>query len=133
MSFFGEVKKFRIESIDLIRDIKRAAVFQLFSAIVMETPVREGVLRGSWWPTVDIAHTEDINRADTSGSLTVEQIRRAVAAVEMGERVYLTNRQPYAARIEFEGWSGLAPQGMVRVNAARWNLIVRNTARELSR
>lgn len=134
MSFADQVYKFRKDSLDYVRDVKRAAAYELFAAVVMETPVREGILRGSWHPSINVPQIEAAGSIspDKSGNYTLEQIRQAVRGLELEEAIYLVNNQPYAARIEYDGWSGKAPQGMVRVNAARWVEIVGRVARELA-
>jgi hypothetical protein len=45
--------------------------------------------------------------------------------------IFLSNSLPYAARIEFDGWSHTkAPQGMVRRNVARFNQLLRENEKK---
>lgn len=134
MSFAGQVSAFKRDSLEYFRNVKRGACFDLFAAIVQETPVDQGVLKGSWWPSISIPETRSLSDAepDASGQYTIEQIEQLCGRIELEEVVFMVNRQPYAARIEYDGHSGKAPDGMVRVNAARWTAIVTNVARSLA-
>ena len=42
---------------------------------------------------------------------------------------YLTNNSPYAERIEYEGHSTQAPDGMVRINAIKFQQTLNEVAR----
>jgi hypothetical protein len=47
----------------------------------------------------------------------------------MVDVVYMTNSLPYAEKIEYEGYSRQAPQGMLRANVAKWQRIVKAKAK----
>ena len=82
-----------------------------------------GRLKNNWFPSVDAASTETTEQtADTSRA----RLETAVSQEYKLDKVfYFTNNLPYAYRIEFEGWSKKAPQGMVRRNIVRWNTYFR--------
>jgi hypothetical protein len=57
-----------------------------------------------------------------------------VKAATMGSRhdaLWLANSLPYAFRLEYEGWSGQAPEGMVRLNVTRFRSIIREELAKL--
>lgn len=118
--------------------INKSVVFELFSAVIKDTPVLEGRLRGNWIissdnpasGTVKIEQTdvssESKSRKDgTRGRVTSNAINSVfahIAKVDFGSDIdlYLTNNLPYAYRIEYDGWSeSKAPAGMVRENLIR--------------
>lgn len=53
--------------------------------------------------------------------------RRRIFAASDWNEFTLTNNLPYAERLEY-GWSNQAPQGMVRVNVARFNTLLEEEA-----
>ena len=97
---------------------------ELFSSVVKDTPVDTGRLQGNWQASEGAPIVREIERTHESGPLAeIQQVIRKPALY------YLTNNLPYAARIEFDGWSHTkAPAGMVRKNVARIRSIVRQRA-----
>ena len=87
--------------------------------IVSRTPVDTGLLRKSWTPAK--------NRTDASNS--GGDIAAVTNSLKLGDTFTLTNAQPYARVIEYEGHSPQAPAGMVRVSTAEWQQIVDEAAR----
>jgi hypothetical protein len=85
-----------------------------------------GRFRANWQigiGAVNAATTEDV---DASGN---SSIRRATAGVNRwraGQTIYFSNSLPYARRLEYEGWSRQAPNGMVRVTVLQMNDFLRN-------
>jgi len=111
--------------------LKRAVAIKLFSAVIRDSPVGDpdlwkskppagyvgGRFRANWNCTV--------GAADTSTSVSTDYGAAIPKVIEVCERSdrndinWLANSLPYAARLEYEGWSRQAPQGMVRRNTAR--------------
>ena len=133
MSFARDLQRFRERTMEKYTKVKRLSAFDLFSAIVLETPVDKGVLRNNWFASIGTGSTETTNTGDKSGASTVQKIRSILEGTDLVKDVFLTNNLPYAVPIEFDGISGKAPEGMVRVNVLRWNQIVRANARKVSR
>ena len=86
------------------------------------TPVDTGLLKGSW--TVGI---NQIDAGDWGWSFSEAQID----SIKAGDTLYLGNPQPYAPRIEHEGWSKKAPNGMMWISVAQWQQIVNSTAKRV--
>lgn len=119
----------------------RATTIELFSGTILSTPVGDpsrwknpppagyvgGRLRGNWQVSIGAPKSGEIDRIDSSGSATVAAMQAGIGGA--GSVTYLTNNLPYAERIEFSGWSGQAPEGMVRVNFARVQNILAKQAR----
>ena len=112
--------------------VVRGTLLKLSSLIVEGTPVGNpslwrnpppkgyigGTLRGSWNASISSPDFAKRGVKDKSGAGTIAKISTVVNGVDLGESFYLTNPQPYAARVEF-GWSKQRPKGMVRVALAQ--------------
>ena len=133
MSFARDLQRFRERTMEKYTKVKRLSAFDLFSAIVLETPVDKGILRNNWFASIATGSAETTDTGDKSGASTVQKIRSILEGTDLVKDVFLTNNLPYAVPIEFDGISGKAPEGMVRVNVLRWNQIVRANARKVSR
>jgi len=99
-------------------EVVRGTLFDLSSAIIKDTPVDTGRLRGNWMASVNKRHNRTTKRTDSTGNSTIGQISQDIQLMGLGHTFYLMNNLPYAERIEY-GYSGQAPQGMVRKNIAR--------------
>lgn len=131
MSFTRDLKKFRKTSMDNYRDVKRLSAFDLFSSIVIATPVLKGVLRNNWFADIGRGSVKTTGEGDLSGQGTVNDIERVLQGTTLIKDTFLTNNLPYGPPIEFDGHSAQAPVGMVRVNTIRWDAIVSRHAREV--
>lgn len=107
-------------------------VILFFSAIVYDTPVDEGGLRGDWLVSIDEPRHEVTGRLSLTGDEAVQEIQQTVQA---GHVNHLYNSLPYVAVVEYglypnppkkvtgktiNGFSSQAPAGMLSVNIARW-------------
>lgn len=125
--FAAQIGKFNRNTKDRLQQIRRGVAIKLFSAVIMSTPVLSGRLRGNWRFAEGAPELKaEENVFDKEGLTTIQ---KAIQGIELstGEvPIYLTNSLPYAARIEFDGWSHTkAPEGMVRINVARFNTLIR--------
>ncbi len=80
--------------------IIRATSLQLFSAIVDDTPVDTGRLRGNWQATLGAPSQITVSTDDKTGNPTKSKIGFTVSKLEMNKSVFLTNNLPYAEVIE---------------------------------
>ena len=124
MSFKKDLTKFQKRAIDKCVKVKELSALDLFSSIVLETPVDKGVLRNNWFASLGAASSERTDSKDKSGQGTIARIKSILSATNLESDVYMTNNLPYVIPIEFDGISGKAPEGMVRVNTLRWDSIV---------
>ena len=99
------------------------------------TPVPAGYVggrsRGSWQYAKGAPDRSDPGTIDPTGAVS---IGRAAAGVENGDPLdvhYITNSTPYIRRLEYEGWSQQAPDGMVRKSIDEFQQFVQNAVREL--
>ena len=75
--------------------------------------------------------TAQIERTDANGGLALAEVMANLGGLL--DVVWFTNNLPYAERIEYDGWSRQAPEGMVRKHVAQWRRIVEAKARALGR
>lgn len=130
-TFSQGVAKWTAKSSEEIKKVNREVVFRLYGAVIGDTPVLEGRLRGNWFPTlgqpsagVDGTFNGNEDAATQHSMDRVDQF-----LVEFNSEkdfvVFLTNNLPYANRIEYEGHSSVkAPAGMVRKNVNRMTEIL---------
>jgi hypothetical protein len=133
--FERSLKKFGKKAMDRHVKVKRMAAFDLFSSIVISTPVAKGVLRNNWFASIGTGSNEITKKGNASQTqqVTVGNIETVLGSTEAEKDTFLTNNLDYASRIEFDGYSWRVPQGMVRVNTARWSKIVSASAIEEAR
>ena len=132
-SFSAQINNFSSLTMEKALKVKKQAAFELFRAIVYQTPVLDGYLRNNWFVTIGNGTTETTADADASGSGAVRKAELVLAQASLPKDIYFTNNLPYAYRIEFDGYSAKAPAGMVRVNVTRWDRMVEKAARRVAR
>lgn len=115
-------------------DYARAVVLNIDQRLVLKSPVDTGRFRANWNignGSVNMMTSEDV---DPTG---YGQIGQAVAVIKSmiinGQTIFISNSLPYAYRLEYEGWSKQAPQGMVRVTLAEINSVLKEAAFEVRR
>jgi len=114
-----------------IDKVIKKIVFDLFTKIVMRSPVDTGRFRANWtiaqgqMNTITTAATDKTNNAaPTLGKLAELKDFKA------GKTVFITNSLPYAIPLEY-GHSKQAPGGMVRVTLSEFPGIVESAAAEV--
>lgn len=125
MSFTSQIARFSKGTKTKLQKVRRAVTIKLFGAVVMDTPVLTGRLRGNWRLSEGEPNLGITDREDKSGQEVMAEITAGVAASTGSIPIFLSNSLPYAARIEFDGWSHTkAPEGMVRRNVTRFNRLI---------
>jgi hypothetical protein len=127
--------------------VVRKATIDLFSAVVMRTPVGNptlwkskpppgyvgGRLRANWIVSLDRPDTSTTDAIDKTGDATIAQGITVITRADGEQDIYMTNNLPYAIPIEY-GHSGVqAPAGMVRVSIAEFSQYIDNAVREISK
>lgn len=103
---------------------------RLMKAIIKDTPVDTGQLRGNWQASLDTAiNSPLIGTVDPNGDPTIQKSFSAISNYNIKSSIYFTNNLDYAARIEFGRYSKKAPAGMMRINVRKFNGIVQDEAR----
>nr|DAH56204.1 MAG TPA: tail component [Caudoviricetes sp.] len=126
MSYADQLKRFKEMHEKESTRVWRAAMLEVMAGTIMDTPVLDGYLRGGWAAYLGAAGIGGL-APDKNGSIAMKQVSNAVSRAALGTDVWFVNRYPYAYDIEYNGHSQKAPEGMLRRNLARWNLLIENT------
>lgn len=120
MTFSQDVGRFAKQSPQKADQARRKIILDLFSAIIVDTPVDTGRAQGNWQTT-----------AEEPAHGTIERFGEAESIAEIDQNIsgpdgvtYMANNLPYIEPLEY-GHSGQAPEGMVRKNVARIGAIVK--------
>ena len=122
MSFADDIKRFAAKTSKAHDEITRGTTIALFNAVIMDTPVDEGRLRGGWQTTVGQPAADENGRIDTAGAAAMAEVV-ANTPPGAGQETLLTNNMPYCLKIE-NGSSNKAPHGMVHRNVERFQKLV---------
>ena len=126
MSFSNQLKKFNKDAVEAVDRTVRAIKLELFSSIIMDTPVDTGRARGNWQTNENSPKSGELDRADR-GSAAISEAESNLGHGDC--TTYMTNNLPYIEQLE-HGSSGKAAEGMVRKNIARIEQIVKKSARK---
>lgn len=129
--FESQLRGFGVKALDKVDKVRRASVLELFKLVIMATPVDTGRLRGNWQTTINSPADAATTRDDPNGAAALAEAMANLGS--LADVVWFTNNLPYAERIEYEGWSRQAPEGMVRRHIAQWQRIVSAKAQALGR
>lgn len=129
--FESQLRGFGVKALDKVDKVRRASVLELFKLVIMATPVDTGRLRGNWQTTINSPAGAATTRDDPSGAAALAEAMANLGSLV--DVIWFTNNLPYAERIEYEGWSRQAPEGMVRRHIAQWQRIVSAKAQALGR
>ncbi len=157
--FSKAVADFAIQVEESNERIVKGTTMALFRAVILGSPVDTGRFRANWFLGGIVASPLQTNRLDKSGTKTVNKMQAGIQNTEgLPEEFSLTNNLPYSEVIElgeypspvekgtripkefggkatFEkrsqgGFSKQAPQGVVRVNALRFENLLEQEARK---
>lgn len=116
MSFEADISKFVNKSSKKAELAIRKIGVELFSRVVLKSPVDTGRFRANWIASINVPHVGDTESVDRGGQAAIAKIVSEVTRYRFGDNyIYLTNNLPYGQRLEF-GYSKQAPQGMVRLS-----------------
>lgn len=128
MSFYLDLRRFTDKTERLMTIIPRKVALEVFSRVVMRTPVDTGRARGNWQAGVGTPPVGETDR--TGASAALEQIAAEVESWDAENvAIYLVNNLPYIVALE-DGHSGQAPQGMVKISLSEFPEIVEAMTRE---
>lgn len=86
-----------------------------------------GQFRSNWNLGVDAI---DRTTTNETSAFYLQGLER-MPADPFGHRFFISNSKPYAWRLEVDGWSRQAPNGMVRLTAAEFSTILQIAARNV--
>jgi len=121
-SFSLSVGQWAKDASEEMKQLHKAIILELFSSVILDTPVLTGRLRGNWIISSDAPETGQFDVIDPTGAKATKKVEDFVSSLDLDDdfEVFLANNLPYAYRIEYDGWSKTkAPEGMVRKNLIR--------------
>jgi len=130
------VKKANLNNEEVVRN----TALKLFSDIIVSSPIDDGTFRNNWFLS-GVTPSTEVNPVDDGGSdaSAIAEMTADLKRLKAWESITLTNNLPYARVIEYGGYMGSgpntiggyskqAPQGVVRVNAMRFQSIINEEA-----
>lgn len=129
MALFEDVVNRWVEEVeDDVKSILQTIVFRIGTAVVNLSPVDTGRFKGNWQLTITNPATASLIRYDQGGGIVLGDMQRVVRTLSPGQVAYIQNTVLYGYDLEY-GSSGQAPDGMVRITAARFAQIVNEAVR----
>ncbi|WP_116654422.1 HK97 gp10 family phage protein [Pelagibacterium sediminicola] len=131
-SFSDQIAAFARKTEAKIETAIRKIALDVFSEVILKSPVDTGRFRGNWQVAIGDVPTGTLEVEDKTGTVTIGKVQAEVLNLKAGDTIYLVNNLPYALPLEY-GHSGQAPEGMVRITVQRFKPIVEAVARELNK
>jgi hypothetical protein len=121
----ADITKLVIAAQGRIDMVVRKITLDLYTKVIMATPVDTGRARGGWTASTGQPDLTDTQHADRSGAATVSNMTGRLSSTPViGMKIYLTNNVGYIRYLEY-GSSMQAPQGMVRIAATQFASVLR--------
>lgn len=110
-----------------VEDVTKGLIFEIGKRVIMRSPVGDpskwltpapegymgGRFRNNWHYKFGSSDSATRGSVDSSGSASLQSMNSVFANPASGIH-FIYNNLPYSIRLEY-GWSGQAPQGMVRL------------------
>lgn len=112
MSFAEDLAKYCKAAGEKVELVVRKTALELQAGMIEKSPVDTGRFKSNWMCGIGGINT-DIGAAPGSNALTRTGV--VLETWRPGQTIVLSNSLPYAKRLEYEGWSKQAPNGMVRL------------------
>ena len=122
MSFTSDMKAYAEKAKRGFEDVVAESLVNLSSSVIVKTPILDGTLALSWRPTTAAPSTSSTAFSTDSTQLAAIEDETRLA-LEVGD-YYLVNNQPYARRVEYDGWSDKAPRGMLRISVEEYQQFI---------
>lgn len=109
--------------------IARISCAVVSSKVIQRTPRLSGSLANSWNANNGDPVANNVNISVDTPRPARNNATSVANSLQVGDKFSLANGQPYARRIEYEGWSSKRPEGMLRTSLAEWQSIVDGATR----
>ncbi len=103
---------------------------ELFSRVILRTPVDKGRARGNWQVAIGSVPDGTLDIDDPSGQATISKVTAEAAGLKAGDTIVLVNNLPYIQRLE-DGYSSQAPAGMVMLSVQDFQEVANQVGVEL--
>ena len=131
MSFSVDLQKFATKTHDQISLVIRKIVLDLFTRIVLKTPVKTGRARMNWHVSIGQIRDElrsmerEYSGAEAFQTANAEATNKILALNDVDLSIFILNNLPYIERLE-DGYSDQAPSGMVKITLEEYPYIVQD-------
>lgn len=139
-SFGRDVNRFALVVEKANESIMRSTAIELFTGILIQSPKDTGLFQANWFVTGKQPST----KTTKSTTAKPDAILKKVKSLQDWSIFHFTNSLPYANVLEFggypnppksgsktiNGFSKMAPNGMVRVTIRKFNAIIAKNARK---
>lgn len=123
--------------------VVRQVTIKLYSQIILASPVDTGRFRMNWQASYGKPKDGILIANDPTGARAISNVTEFVLNSPKWDEFRLTNNLPYAEVLEFGGYPGdgpntvggfskQAPNGMVRVNVARFQRLIDEAAARMT-
>lgn len=112
--------------------IFRRTGLDILSRIIFRTPVLHGLLRNNWFASIGSITSETTSSPGKVGAAAKSRGSKVIFgwSPENSRSIFLVNNLPYAEAIEMGHSKVKSPQGMVRVTAMEFGMIVEGANRD---
>ena len=133
MSFSRQMRQWANNTGEDVDKLVRAVNLDLTRQVIQLTPVGKPSLWQTKYPPKGYTGGQAKGGAiDSNGESTEANALNSISR-SVGSVYYIVNNLPYIRRLEYEGWSGQRPEGMVRVTVSEFNRRLERAARTIRR
>lgn len=111
MAKYKDIENLSARTITKINKVVKMAAIQLFTNVILKTPVDEGRARMNWQFSKDGPTQGTIEGEDKNGSIAINRVVSGVPGANIRKGVYLTNNLPYIQKLEYGGYPNPPKQG----------------------
>ncbi|WP_321991527.1 hypothetical protein [Marispirochaeta aestuarii] len=109
--FAIDIQQFGKDAINQVDVIRRKIALEVFSGVVLKTPVDSGRARGNWQSSVGALATSEVERVDKGGRAAVSEAERVINSSRITDSVFLSNNVPYIFSLEYGGYPKVVKRG----------------------
>ncbi len=128
--FMDQINDFSIKLDQAMTEVFQSVVIDLGDSVITLSPVLTGRFRGNWQLTEGRPSEQSLISYDPIGAATLSRLRSTAGTLTAGEVAYIVNNLTYGPLIETGDHSLKAPNGVLRVTAARFQDIVEEAVRK---
>ncbi|MDT8372017.1 MAG: hypothetical protein RQ783_08520 [Gammaproteobacteria bacterium] len=133
-------KLFRFVTIEALSSVVRLSPVgnpSLWQTKYPPTGYVGGRFRGNWQVSINQPATSELNTFDKTGAATISKGTKEANQLKAGQTSFVVNNLAYARKLEYggvgNGGSSQAPNGMVRITAARLKHSIKKEAARLNK
>ena len=124
LSIRAQIEAIALRRMQDAEEIARVSIIRVANRIITDSPVDKGSFINHWNTSISTISYDQSRGENNGGAESISQLTETVESLNLGAKAYFNNPMPYGPRLEYDGWSEKAPNGMVRINTALWSDIV---------